>query len=48
VTNKCLHFMAFKVLRQCPLVLLVKLQCREGKESGNEKGRALGVDFVTM
>jgi hypothetical protein len=35
---------ALKVPRQCPLVVLVKAGCREGKALGSEEGKALGTE----
>jgi hypothetical protein len=35
-------FPDFKVLRQCPFFLLIKLRLREGKALGSEEGKGLG------
>jgi len=38
------NFSALKICMQCPLVLLIKVCCKQGKTSRIEEGRVLGAD----
>jgi hypothetical protein len=37
-------FNALKIHRQCPLVLLVKVGCKQGEALGSEEGKVMGSD----